>query len=68
MNEAQTYRGMLKIEAIAPLKEVCIIMESTDQYLNKLHDTQAKDEKNRRAQGKGTPSSKLPTKQHSNNP
>ncbi|MFC5987650.1 DUF4023 domain-containing protein [Marinicrinis lubricantis] len=43
-------------------------MESTDQYLNKLHDTQAKDEKNRRAQGKGTPSSKLPTKQHSNNP
>jgi len=43
-------------------------MESTDQFLNKLHDKQAKDEKNRQHQGKKTPSAKLPTKQHSNNP
>lgn len=43
-------------------------MKSTEQFLNKLHDTQSKDERNRRTQGKGTPSEKLPTKQHTNNP
>jgi hypothetical protein len=43
-------------------------MKSTEQFIDKLHDTQAKDEKNRRTQGKGTPSEKLPTKQHTNNP
>lgn len=43
-------------------------MESTEQFLEKLHETQAKDEKNRERQGKGTPSAKLPTKQHSKNP
>lgn len=43
-------------------------MKSTEQFIDKLHDTQAKDEKNRRTQGKGTPSEKLATKQHTNNP
>lgn len=43
-------------------------MSSTEQFVNKVHDTQAKDEKNRKQQGKKTPSSALPTKQHSNNP
>ena len=43
-------------------------MKSTEEFLDKLHDTQRKDEKNRRTQGKGTPSEKLPTKLHSNNP
>ncbi|GIQ67768.1 DUF4023 domain-containing protein [Xylanibacillus composti] len=40
----------------------------THEYVEKLHDTQRKDEKNREQQGKRTPSAKLPTKQHSNNP
>lgn len=43
-------------------------MRSTDEFVEKLHDTQAKDEKNRRTNGKGQPSKKLPTKQHTNNP
>jgi hypothetical protein len=38
-------------------------MEDTVSYLNKLHDTQAKDEKNRRTHGKGDPDRKLPGKQ-----
>lgn len=36
----------------------------THEYVEKLHDTQRKAEKNRQHQGKGTPSDKLPTKQH----
>ncbi len=43
-------------------------MESTEQFVADIHSKQAKDEKNRRQQGKKTPSSQLPTKQHSNNP
>lgn len=43
-------------------------MKSTSEFLNELHDKQAKDEKNRRTQGKGEQSAKLPTKQHTNNP
>lgn len=43
-------------------------MKSTEEFLSKLHDTQAKDEKNRRTQGKGQPSEKLPNKLHTNNP
>lgn len=39
-------------------------MKSTEEFLNKLHDTQAKDEKNRRTNGKGDPSNRLPGKQH----
>ncbi|GGG13178.1 DUF4023 domain-containing protein [Paenibacillus abyssi] len=40
----------------------------TKAFVNKVKDTQMKDQKNREHQGKGTPSAKLPTKQHSNNP
>lgn len=43
-------------------------MRSTEEFVDKVHDTQAKDEKNRRTQGKGTPSEKLPNKQKTNNP
>lgn len=43
-------------------------MKSTEEFVAKVHDTQAKDEKNRRTQGKGQPSAKLATKQHTNNP
>ncbi|MCQ6557714.1 DUF4023 domain-containing protein [Paenibacillus mendelii] len=42
--------------------------ESTGEFVAKTKDTQEKDKKNREHYGKGTPSSKLPTKQHSNNP
>lgn len=40
-------------------------MEDLTAYLNKLHDTQAKDERNRRLRGKNKPNQKLPGKQHS---
>ncbi|CAM4384049.1 DUF4023 domain-containing protein [Paenibacillus tarimensis] len=43
-------------------------MENTRDFVNKVKDTQAKDQKNRQTQGKGTPSAKLPNKQHTNNP
>ncbi|PZD96066.1 DUF4023 domain-containing protein [Paenibacillus sambharensis] len=43
-------------------------MEDTRDFVNKVKDTQAKDLKNRKTQGKGTPSEKLPNKLHSNNP
>lgn len=39
-------------------------MENTHEFVDKLHETQAKDEKNR-AKGKGHPSDRLPNKQHS---
>ncbi|MBB3111250.1 hypothetical protein FHS18_003318 [Paenibacillus phyllosphaerae] len=42
--------------------------ESTSEFVAKVKDTQEKQLKNQEHQGKGTPSSKLPTKQHSNNP
>lgn len=37
------------------------MMESTNDFLNKLHDKQQKDEQNRKRQGKNNPSDKLPT-------
>jgi hypothetical protein len=43
-------------------------IKSTGEFVDKVHDTQAKDEKNRRIHGKGQPSAKLATKQHTNNP
>jgi hypothetical protein len=43
-------------------------MDDTKQFVDSIHKKQAKDEKNRRTQGKGTPSAQLPTKQHSKNP
>ncbi|MFB9329016.1 DUF4023 domain-containing protein [Paenibacillus aurantiacus] len=41
---------------------------STSDFVAKVHDTQEKALKNKANHGKGTPSSKLPTKQHANNP
>ncbi|MBU7320884.1 DUF4023 domain-containing protein [Paenibacillus oleatilyticus] len=38
----------------------------TEAWLNKLHETQEKDEKNREHQGKGHPGKQLPTKRKSN--
>ncbi|MEK8128474.1 DUF4023 domain-containing protein [Paenibacillus filicis] len=37
---------------------------STEQFVDKLHDTQAKDDKNRAHNGGGHPESKLPGEQH----
>lgn len=42
-------------------------MDSTNEFVEKLHDTQAKDEANRKHQGKGSPEKKLSTKQHATN-
>ncbi|CAM2918344.1 DUF4023 domain-containing protein [Paenibacillus sediminis] len=42
-------------------------MDNTHEFVEKLHDTQAKAEKNKRRFGKGTPGDKLPGKQHSTN-
>ncbi|MDB5054519.1 MAG: hypothetical protein JWM44_2569 [Bacilli bacterium] len=42
-------------------------MESTEEFLAKLHDKQEKAEKNQKQQGKGNTSAKLPNKQHSTN-
>ncbi|MBP1155903.1 MULTISPECIES: DUF4023 domain-containing protein [unclassified Paenibacillus] len=39
---------------------------STDEWVEKLHDTQKKDEINRKHQGDGHPDKKLPAKQHRN--
>ncbi|MFE5317426.1 DUF4023 domain-containing protein [Paenibacillus sp. NPDC056579] len=36
----------------------------TTSWVNKLHDTQQKDEKNRKQQGSGHPEKALPTEQH----
>jgi hypothetical protein len=43
-------------------------MDSTEKFVEKLHDKQEKDEKNRKTQGQGAPSAKLPAKQHGANP
>lgn len=43
-------------------------MDSTEQFVDKVKDTQAKQQKNKQHYGKGTPSAKLQTKQHTNNP
>ncbi|MFC5470291.1 DUF4023 family protein [Cohnella suwonensis] len=46
-------------------------MDDTHQFVEKLHDTQRKDKRNRERQGRGNEgenaSSKLPGKQHSTN-
>ncbi|CAH0120526.1 MULTISPECIES: DUF4023 domain-containing protein [unclassified Paenibacillus] len=42
-------------------------MDSTHDYVEKLHDTQKKAEKNKKRQGEGMPSGELPTKQKSTN-
>ncbi|MEW8986134.1 MAG: DUF4023 domain-containing protein [Bacillus sp. (in: firmicutes)] len=39
-------------------------MENTNEFVQKLHDKQRKDEQNRKRQGKENPSDKLPNKQH----
>ncbi|MCZ8521096.1 MULTISPECIES: DUF4023 domain-containing protein [Paenibacillus] len=36
----------------------------TQQWVEKVHDTQAKDEKNRRTHGDNHPAKKLPNKRH----
>jgi hypothetical protein len=42
-------------------------MEDTHEFVEKINEKQAKDELNRKHQGKGTPGDKLPGKQHSTN-
>ncbi|MCM3720223.1 DUF4023 family protein [Fictibacillus phosphorivorans] len=41
-------------------------MENTNDFVEKLHDDQQKQEKNKQ-KGKGNPGHKLPNKQHSTN-
>ncbi|MCR2805215.1 DUF4023 domain-containing protein [Paenibacillus soyae] len=42
-------------------------MDSTNEFVNKVHDTQQKAEKNKRNRGNGVPSAKMAHKQHSTN-
>ena len=42
-------------------------MDSTNEFVDKVHDTQEKMEKNKETQGKGNPNAKLANKQHSTN-
>lgn len=44
-------------------KEGCV-MESTHDFIANVQEKQQKDEQNRKNQGKGNPSSKLPNKKH----
>lgn len=39
-------------------------MENTHDFVEKVHETQAKEEKNKIHNGKGSPSGRLPNKQH----
>ncbi|WP_078553185.1 DUF4023 domain-containing protein [Bacillus alkalicellulosilyticus] len=39
-------------------------MDNTHEFVEQLHDKQKKDEQNRKRQGHGKPSKKLPNKQH----
>ena len=39
-------------------------MKSTREYVEQLNENQEKAEKNKRTQGNGHPSQKLPNKQH----
>ncbi|MFD3446532.1 DUF4023 domain-containing protein [Microbacteriaceae bacterium 4G12] len=39
-------------------------MENTDNFVEKLHEKQEKDEQNRKRQGSGDPGKKLPNKRH----
>ncbi|MBW7454747.1 DUF4023 domain-containing protein [Paenibacillus sepulcri] len=43
-------------------------MESTNEFVNKVKDTQSKQQKNKEHNGKGKPSQKLQNVQHTNNP
>jgi hypothetical protein len=53
--------GMGKVTRDYFIKEEPLLMDSTNDFLNKLHDKQRKDEQNRKRQGKNNPSEKLPT-------
>ncbi len=39
-------------------------MDSTHEFVEKLHEKQKKAEQNKKRQGNGSPSEKLPTKRH----
>ncbi|MCQ6276114.1 DUF4023 domain-containing protein [Bacillus sp. V3B] len=39
-------------------------MKNTHEFVEKLHEKQKKDEQNRKRQGKGNASNKLPNKYH----
>jgi Protein of unknown function (DUF4023) len=39
-------------------------MDSTHEFVEKLHDKQKKDEQNKKRPGKGNASKKLPSKYH----
>jgi hypothetical protein len=53
------YEGMVKV------KTRRCIMDNTHEFVEKLHERQRKDEQNKKRQGKGHPSARLPNKQHS---
>ncbi|MBP3964972.1 MULTISPECIES: DUF4023 domain-containing protein [Paenibacillus] len=42
-------------------------MDQTSDFVNKVHDTQAKAEGNKQRQGKGAPAKQLGNKQHATN-
>jgi len=42
-------------------------MDSTRDFVEKVHDTQEKARKNKQHNGQGSPEKKLPGKQHSTN-
>ncbi|MDQ0061849.1 DUF4023 family protein [Paenibacillus harenae] len=42
-------------------------MDNTKQFVDKVHDTQRKAEKNKRSNGEGLPANVLQNKQHSTN-
>lgn len=42
-------------------------MNNTREFVDKVHDTQRKAERNKRRFGHGTPADKLQNKQHSTN-
>ncbi|GAB6991184.1 DUF4023 domain-containing protein [Paenibacillus pini] len=42
-------------------------MTDTHEFVEKVHETQEKDRKNKEHNGKGQPNSVLPTKQHGTN-
>ncbi|MFD0959185.1 DUF4023 domain-containing protein [Paenibacillus chungangensis] len=42
-------------------------MEDTSRFIDKVHDTQQKAERNKRRGGNGSPANQLGNKQHSTN-
>jgi hypothetical protein len=54
----------LKYERGFILRRRGIIMSNTSNSLENIQEKQAKDEQNRKRQGKGNPGQKLPNKQH----